>query len=182
PQAEPSFLVKPEYGLPIWTVLAFVIMLLILRKYALPRIRAALDRRSQAIIESIDAAERTRSEADELLSDYRRRLEEAGRQAQDIVARAERAADRRREEAEQEAERHREEMREHTQREIEHQMRRAVDEIRGEAARMTVIATERIARSALDEDDHRRLIEEALEEADFSVFAGADGRRNGEGS
>lgn len=176
-------MVEPGIGLTVWTLLAFIITVLVLRKYAFPRIGSELEKRSRAIAESIEAGERTRREAEKLLSDYRRRLEEAGHQAQDIVARAERAGERRREEAEQEAGRHRKDMREHTEREIEHHTRRAVQEIRDEAARMTVLATERIARSALDEDDHRRLIDEALQEADFSVFAGAGGSgRDGGGA
>src|SRR5688500_14499195 len=69
-----NFLVTPNVGLMIWTLLAFGITLLVLKKLAFPRIQEALDRRANAIAESIDAAERTRTEADELLAEYRERL------------------------------------------------------------------------------------------------------------
>ena len=49
----------------------------ILSKVAFPRIAEALDKRQKAIEESIDAAERTRTEADELLAEYRERLTDA---------------------------------------------------------------------------------------------------------
>ena len=54
-----NFLVKPGLGVMIWTLIAFGITLLILRKLAFPRIAEALDKRRRAIEESIDAAERT---------------------------------------------------------------------------------------------------------------------------
>ena len=64
-----NFLVSPSPGLMIWTVLAFVVTLLVLRWLAFPRIAAALDRRQKAIEDSIDSAERTRVEADTLLAE-----------------------------------------------------------------------------------------------------------------
>ena len=78
----------------IWTLIAFGVTLLILRKLAFPRIQEALDKRQQkAIEESIDAAERTRREADELLAEYRERLKEAREQAEEIVDRARKAGE-----------------------------------------------------------------------------------------
>src|SRR4051795_5102474 len=88
-----NFLVSPSLGLMIWTLIAFFITYLILRKLAFPRIAEALDRRQKAIDESIDAAERTRRESEELLAEYRERLKEARKQADDIMERARKAAD-----------------------------------------------------------------------------------------
>ena len=85
---EGTFLVKPGLGLMVWTLLAFGITMLILRKFAFPKIQDALDRRQRLIEESIEAADRTREEAEQLLSDYRARLAEARVQAEEIVERA----------------------------------------------------------------------------------------------
>ena len=60
---------------------------------------------------------------------------------------------------------------ESTRKDIETETRRALDEIRKEVADLTVIATEKVTRKSLDGDDHRRLIEEALSEVDFSALA-----------
>ena len=174
-----SFLVEPGLGLMIWTLLAFGLTLLILRRLAFPRIAEALDRRRRAIEESIEHAERTRSEADQLLAEYRARLSEAREQAEDIVARARKAADRLEEEAKDQGRKQREEMLESTKREIQAETRRALDEIRKEVADLTVMATERVTRKSLDDADHRRLIDEALAEADFAALAGAEGRAGG---
>jgi F-type H+-transporting ATPase subunit b len=166
-----NFLVTPSVGLMIWTLLAFGISLAILRKLAFPRIAEALDKRRRAIVESIESAERTRVEADQLLAEYRERLKEAREQAEDIVARARRASENLQEETKVEARQQREELMEQTRRDIEQETRRALDEIRKEVASLTVMATEKVTRKSLDDDDHRRLIEEALQEVDFSVLA-----------
>src|SRR5918998_1312530 len=178
-----NFLVQPGAGLMIWTLIAFGVTILLLRKLAYPRISEALDKRRLAIEESIDHAERTRKEADELLSEYRERLREAREQADDIVTRARRAAEKVQEDTKVEAKQAREEMMEQTRRDIEQETRRALDQIRREVADLTVAATEKVARKTLDDDDHRRLIEEALGEFDFSALAeGGSPARTGSGS
>ena len=83
-----SFLVSPEIGLMVWTLVLFGICLFILSKVAFPRIAEALDKRQKAIEESIATSERVRTEAEKLLEEYRERLAEARGQADDIVARA----------------------------------------------------------------------------------------------
>src|SRR5436190_20646476 len=89
-----NFLVTPNVGLMIWTLIAFGIALFLLQRLAFPRIGEALDKRRKAIEESIDAAERTRVEADALLEEYRARLREAREQAEEIVARSRKAGER----------------------------------------------------------------------------------------
>src|SRR4051794_34592995 len=88
-----NFLVSPDVGLMIWTLLAFLIAMFVLRKYAWPAITDALDKRQRAIEESIDVAERTRSDAQAVLQEYRERLREARAQADEIVARARKAGE-----------------------------------------------------------------------------------------
>ena len=173
--AEGNFLVTPSVGLMIWTLLAFGISYVILRKAAFPRIADALDKRRRAIEESIDHAERTKEEADQLLEEYRARLREAREQADDITARAQKAASHHEEQAAIEAKKHRDALMETTRRDIQNETRRALDEIRNEVADLTVLATEKVTRKTLDEDDHRRLIEEALSEVDFAQLAGDEG-------
>jgi F-type H+-transporting ATPase subunit b len=170
-----SFLVSPSLGLMIWTLLLFGATLLILNKFVFPRISEALDRRSKAIEESIEHAERTKREADELLEEYRARLREAREQAEDIVVRARKAADSLGDQAKADATKQREELLAATRRDIEAETRRALDEIRKEVADLTVIATEKVTRKSLTPEDHRRLIEDALREVDFSALAGREG-------
>jgi len=167
-----NFLVQPAAGVMIWTLIAFGVTILLLRKLAYPRISEALDKRRLAIEESIDHAERTREEADALLREYRERLREAREQADEIVSRARKASEKHAEDSKAEAKQAREELMEQTRRDIEQETRRAIDQIRREVADLTILATEKVTRKSLDDDDHRRLIEEALEEFDFSQLPG----------
>ena len=173
-----NFLVSPELGLMIWTLLAFGITLFLLNKLAFPRIAEALDRRRQAIEDSIEHAEQAKREADELLEEYRARLREAREQAEDITVRARKAADSLADEAKAQANQQREELMERTRRDIEAETKRALDEIRKEVANLTVMATEKVTRKSLTPEDHRRLIDDALDEVDFSALAGTQGSRN----
>ncbi len=166
-----SFLITPNVGLMIWTLLLFGISMYVLAKVAFPRITEALDRRQRAIEDSIDAADRTRQEADNLLAEYRERLKDARQQADEIVARARKAAEVHERDAQEESQSRREQMMEQTRRDIESETRRAIEEIRREVADLTVLATEKVTRKTLTEQDQRRLVEDALSELDFSALS-----------
>jgi F-type H+-transporting ATPase subunit b len=166
-----NFLVSPSPGLMIWTIVAFLVAMAILSRLAFPRIAAMLDRRQKAIEDSIDSAERTRQEAEQLLGEYRERLREARGQAEEIVTRARRAAEEHEHEAVEAARARGEHMLEQTRREIETATQRALGEIRDEVAALTILATEKVTRKALDSDDQRRLVEEAIGELDFSALS-----------
>ena len=169
-----SFLIKPSVGLALWTLLVFGLTMVLLAKLAFPRISQALERRQRTIEESIDTAQRTREEADRILAEYRQRLTEARAQADEIVQRARQAAQAHEHEAKEQGHEIVAEAARKAQREIEAATRRALDDIRKEVADLTIVATEKVTRKALDEADQRRLVEEALAELDFSaISAGA---------
>src|SRR5215217_1958670 len=171
-----SFLVEPGIGLMVWTLFLFGVSMLILWKVAFPRIGEALDRRQRAIEESIDSAERTRVEADELLKEHRERLTEARQQADDIVARARKAGEQQEADAVSDGKRRREELLEQARRDIEVETRRAIQEIRAEVADLTIMATEKVTRKTLTSDDQRRLVAEAVAELDFAALSQGEER------
>jgi F-type H+-transporting ATPase subunit b len=171
-----SFLITPNVGLMIWTLLLFGISMYVLAKLVFPRISEALDKRQHAIEESIDHAERVRHAADDLLEEYRERLKEAREQADAIIGRARKTAETHEHDALAEAKATREQLMEQTRRDIESETRRAITEIRREVADLTVMATEKVTRKTLNDDDQRRLVEDALSELDFSALSGAEGR------
>src|SRR5918998_2658193 len=166
-----SFLVQPDIGLMVWTLLVFAISGFLLKKYAFPQIAQALDRRQHAIEESLEVAAQTKAEAEKLLREYRERLKEARGQADEIVARARKAAETVEHETLADAKKRREELLEQTKRDIAAETRRAIQEIRNEVADLTILATEKVTRKTLTEEDQRRLVEEALEDLDFSALA-----------
>ena len=169
-----SFLVSPGLGLMIWTLVLFLFTMWVLSKLAFPKIQEALDKRANAIRESIEAAERQRRESDELLEEYRQRLAEAREQADDIMVRARRAAEAAEAEATTAGKEKREELVAAAKRDIEAETRRSLQQIRREVADLTVLATEKVTRKSLSGEDQRRLVEEALSEVDFSSLSGAE--------
>src|SRR3954468_15742537 len=124
-----NFLVTPNVGVMIWTLIAFGLTLYVLRRLAFPRIAEALDKRQRAIEESIEAADRTKQEADKLLAEYRERLGEAREQAEEIVMRARKAAEATQKESLEHARVQREELMDQTRRDIAAEKRRRIGEV-----------------------------------------------------
>src|SRR5262245_3183154 len=156
----------------IWTLLVFGVTMYVLSKVAFPRIQAALDKRTNLIRDSIDEAEKTRSEANDVLEEYRARLKEAREQADDIIARARKTAETTTAQAATEGREKREELLAAARRDIDAETRRSLERICKEVADLTVLTTEKVTRKSLNPDDQSRLIDEALAEVDFSSLSG----------
>ncbi|CAN5270135.1 F0F1 ATP synthase subunit B [soil metagenome] len=163
-------LIKVVPGLMIWTLIAFLITLFVLKKYAFGPIQKTIDERRERIRRSIEEAEDARDEARKLLQEHRSLLGEARGQAEEILAEARRVAEaqRRRVKEETEADRHR--RLEETKRQIEAETQRALGLIRAEVAELTLIATQKVTGKVLEDEDHRRLIEDAIKDLDFTVL------------
>lgn len=172
-----NFLVSPNLGVMIWTLIAFLIAVYLLSKLAFPRITEALDKRQKTIEDSIDAAEQTREEAQQLLAEYRARLQEARAQSDEIVQHARQTAETHEREAKEGARELAVEAARRGQRDIEAATQRALGELRKEVADLTIMATEKVTRKTLDASDQKRLVEEALGELDFSGLS-ADASNN----
>jgi F-type H+-transporting ATPase subunit b len=163
-----SFLITPNVGLMIWTIVVFAISLFILRRAVFPQIGKALDNRARVIEGDIDAAHETRQAADKVLDEYRERLKEARAQSDEIVSRARQAAEVHEKEARAQGKELLTEAQQRAERDIETATKRALGDLRREVADLTIQATEKLTRKTLDDTDQRRLVEEALGELDFS--------------
>ena len=166
--ASGSFLITPNVGLMVWTIVVFLISLFILRKWVFPLIGEALDKRAKAIEGDIDSAAELRQEADKVLDEYRERLKEARAQSEEILQRARQTAESHEHEARERAQEIIAEGAKKAEREIDAATKRALDDIRREVADLTILATEKVVRKTLDDADQRRLVEEALSEMDLS--------------
>jgi F-type H+-transporting ATPase subunit b len=173
PLASGSFLITPNVGLMVWTIVVFAISLAILRKWIFPVIGQALDARAQKIEGDIDAAEHLRTEADQILAEYRERLKEARAQSEEIVQRARQSAKSHEAEGKERGQELVAEAAKKAEREIEAATKRALEDIRREVADLTIMATEKVTRKALTDADQKRLVEEALGELDFSSISGS---------
>lgn len=151
-------------GLMIWTIISFLILLVILRKFAWTPILKALDEREKGIKDNIEAARLARVEAERSLAEYRRKLAEAQAEAQGVVAKARGDAERVREELLAKSKQESQALVERARKQIEMESDAAIKAIRLEVAELVVIAAERVIGRALTPEDHRRLAAEGLKE------------------
>ena len=170
-----SFLITPNVGIMIWTIVVFAISLFVLAKWVYPVIAEALDKRAKTIDGDIDAAAELRQEADKVLEEYRERLKEARTQSEEILQRARQTADSHEHESRERGQEILAEAAKRAERDIDVATKRALDDIRREVADLTIMATEKVTRKTLNDADQRRLVEEALSEMDFSgISSGAE--------
>ena len=163
-----SGLIKVVPGLMIWTLVAFGITFFVLRRYIFGPVQKAIDERRTRIRQSLEEADRAREQARELLEQHRALIGEAKSDAEEILAEARRVAESQRERVREETEADRARRLEETRRQIEAETQRALEQIRAEVAELTLVAATKVTGKALDDADHRRLIDEAIRELDFS--------------
>jgi F-type H+-transporting ATPase subunit b len=166
--ANPLIQVTP--GLMIWTILCFLITLFVLKRYAFGPIQKAIDERRERIRQSLEEADKARAEAHELLEEHRKLIGQAKGDAEEILTEARRVSEANVRRMREETEADRQRRLEDTRRQIEAETRKALEQIRVEVADLSLIAAEKVTRRSLDDADHRRLIEEAIGELDFSVL------------
>ena len=168
-------LIDVTVGLMIWTLVCFGITFFVLRKFAFGPIQKIIDERRQRIRQSLEEADRARDEARRLLDEHRSLMNEARGQAEEVLTEARRIADAQRDRLRDELEAERQRRLEDTRKQVEAETRRALEQLRAEVAELTLVATSRVTGKVLDDKDHRRLIDEAIGDLDFSVL---EGRQN----
>ena len=165
-----SDLIKVVPGLMVWTIVAFLITLFVLKKYAFGPIQKTIDERRERIRRSIEEADDARAEARKLLEEHRALIGQARGQAEQILGEARKVAEAMARRVKEETEADRQRRLEETQRQIEAETQRALQQIRAEVAELTIMATTKVTGKVLEDDDHRRLIEDAIKDLDFSAL------------
>ncbi len=163
-------LIQVRLGLMVWTIVCFAITFWVLKRVAFKRIQQAIDERRDRIRRSLEEAEKARTEARKLLEEHRALIGQARGQAEQILAEARKVADSQRQRLKEETEADRQRRLEETKRQIEAETHRALEQIRAEVAELTLVATTKVTGKVLDDADHRRLIEDAIKDLDFSVL------------
>ncbi len=161
-------LIQVTPGLMIWTIVAFLITLFVLKKFAFGPIQKTIDDRRAKIEQSIAEADHAREEAKRLLEEHRALIGQAKGQADEILAEARKVGDSLSERVRGEVEQDRQRRLEETARQIEQATHAALGEIRNEVASLSLLAAEKVTRKTLTDSDQKRLIDEALAEIDFS--------------
>ncbi len=152
----------------IWTVVVFLLTLLILKKFVFGPVGEAIEKRRSSISASIEEAESSRDEAVRLLDEYKAKLAEARREADELREAGRREGERQKTEIVGQAQEQRERIVSDTQTQIDAQAQAAVAGLRDDVVVLALTAAEKVTRKSLSDDDHRALVEEALADADLS--------------
>ena len=166
-------LIQVTPGLMIWTIVCFLVVLFVLKKYAFGPIQQQIDQRRERIESAITEADNARAEARNLLEEHKKLIGRAKTESEEILAEARRVADAQRERVREETEEDRQRRLEETRRQIEQATVQALGQIREEVGQLSLLAAEKITRKSLNEEDQKRLIDEALSEIDFSELEGS---------
>ena len=145
----------------------FGILLFILWRFVLPPVQRMLDERSRRIQESLEAAERMKTQATETERMLEQQREEGRRQAQQIIGQAQEIARRIEEEARTQARADADALVARARTEIQLERDSAIADLRREFADITVSAAEKVINQSLDRQAHRRLIDDVLASSDL---------------
>jgi F-type H+-transporting ATPase subunit b len=162
-----------QVNLMFWTLVIFVILFLLLRRFAFPPIFAAVEAREKALEDAIAGAKRDRDEAARLLEEHRRQIESARGEAQRFIAEGRQTAEKMRADLLEQARREQQEMLERARREIGAERDRAIMDLRREAVDLAIAGASKVLEENLDSSSNRRLVESFL----ASVSTTGDGKR-----
>jgi len=157
---------ESEYFSPMlfWTTVSFVLLLLLLKRYALPGIMEVLENRRQRIKDDLESAERLRLEAAAVKAEHEAQLKASRAAADEVIAKAQEKAQKRLAENEARMKEEADRIVADAQRTIAQERTQAVTDLRALAADLAVTAAEKFIATGLDEATQRRLVEESLTE------------------
>lgn len=155
-------LLEPHAGTIIWTVITFLLVLLVLRTTVWKSVLAALDERENRISDALESAEKSREEAQGLLGEYRDRLDQAEAEAREIVRQSRGAAEKTHQEMLSQAREEAQQTVEQARLTIEREKRVAIAELRREVADLAVQGARALIEANLDDEQSRRLVDDAI--------------------
>jgi F-type H+-transporting ATPase subunit b len=159
-------LVQPDPGLFIWTILTFLVLLGLLTKFAWRPLLRALEARQEAIRKSLDDAQQARRELERVSQESAQILKDSRVQAEAIISQSRSDAERLREEMRQKAKSEADTIVRNAERQIQLETGRALQQIRHEAADLSVMIASKLIQRNLSKEDNERLIEDALRQVD----------------
>src|SRR5262245_56182030 len=131
-------LVQPDPGLFIWTILTFIVLLALLAKFAWRPLLQALESRQAMIRQSLDDAQQAKRELEQLHHQSAQIIKEARAQADSIISQSRSDGDRLREELRQKARTEADGIVRNAERQIQLETGRALQQIRREAADLSI--------------------------------------------
>jgi len=164
PPGEGSQIPPTDWGLQIWTLVAFVVLLVLLAKFAFKPIAQALDRRSETIKKSIDDAEKQRAESKKLMEDYQKQLADARNEAGKIIEEARQLGEQVRKEVVEKSNAEASAAVQRAQEEIRRQQDKGIQEMKDTVAALSVQIASRVIEKEVNEATHRQLVDNLIKD------------------
>jgi F-type H+-transporting ATPase subunit b len=159
-------LVRVDPGLFIWTIVTFLLLVFLLRRFAWGPLMGALDRRQQTIAAAVDDARKTKEELERVQRESTQVVNEARREAEAIVTRARSDAERFREDLRTKAAAEAATITRNAERQIQQETARAIGQLRQEAIDLSVAIASKLLRRTVTREDNERLIQDVIEKLD----------------
>jgi len=159
-------LVQVEPGLFIWTILVFVVLLTLLKKFAWGPLLVALEERQEGIRKSLDDAEQARKELEQVQRNAEAILSKARAEADSILSETRVDAEKVRDDLRQQAQNEAQLIVQNAERQIQLETDRAVSQIREEAVELSLSIASKLIRRNLTKEDNQILIDEALKQVE----------------
>ncbi len=167
PQGDgPVNLLEPNAGLMVWTLVVFIGLMLVLKKYAFKPIFAAVEEREKALTDAIEGARRDREAASALLAEQKANLDASRGQAQQIIADGRAVAEKMRADLLDETRKQQQEMLEQARRDIDGERMKAIADLRREAIDLAIVGAGKVIEQNLDSAGNRRIVEQFLASLD----------------
>ncbi|HKY33716.1 MAG TPA: F0F1 ATP synthase subunit B [Candidatus Polarisedimenticolia bacterium] len=157
-------LVDINPGLIIWTLVTFIVLLVVLRLVAWKPILALLEERERTIRESLEQARKAREEAETLMAQHREMIGKARHEMASIIEKAQRDAEQRRADILARAQRDAEEKARQFSEDLDRQKRAAVREVREQAVDLVLAAASRLVEAEMNEERQRKLVRGYLDD------------------
>jgi F-type H+-transporting ATPase subunit b len=151
-------------GLIAWTIIIFVLLLILLRKLAWKPIVGALEERTKRIKDSLEKAEAAQRAAENARAEYEAMMAQASKEAQELIGRSRKAAETTRDEIVAKAQSESEVIKQRAIREIDLARQKALEEIKHTTAQLSLDIAGKIISRSLAAKDHQDLIRQALRE------------------
>ena len=150
-------------GLFMWTIVTFLIVLMLLKWKAWGPLMSVLDKRAEDIKNALSAADRAKEDAEKASQDYEKLVQKAHSEAQQIIADSKVAGERVKNDIESAAKEKAEEMIGKAKAQIEAESQKAIQEIKFSVVELSIEAAEKIIEKNLDSEDNRKLVEKTLD-------------------
>jgi F-type H+-transporting ATPase subunit b len=160
--AAPAGPLTIEFGLMFWTVVVFILLLLVLKRFAYPALLGAVEARERALQEQLDQAERNRVESEALLAEHKKLIADAKTSAQSLIAQARTLAEKERTLAMEKTRQEQDDLLARARRDIIAERERAIVELRREAVDLSLAAASKLIGERLSSDTDRKLVQEYL--------------------